>query len=257
VTRDLKRPPEQTWTAESYAGNAPFVPTLGATILEWLDARPGERILDLGCGDGALTVAISQAGATVLGVDTSEALLAAAKERGLDVRRMDGETLTFTEAFDAVFSNAALHWMTQAREVALGIARALVPGGRFVAEFGGHGNIAAIGTALRAVARAHDLDPLVAGTWFNPTAEEYQNLLERCGFAVERIELVPRPTPLPTGIRGWVTTFCRPLFTVTPTEAHDELLTELEDLLGPALCNQSGEWTADYVRLRVRAHRVA
>ena len=167
---------EQTWTAGGYAENAAFVPALGAEILAWLDPHPGERILDLGCGDGALTVKLVEAGATVVGVDTSAEMLAAARQKSLDVQPMDGQALTFAGEFDAVFSNAALHWMTRPRDVVAGVARALKPGGRFVAEFGGHGNVAAIVTALRAVTKARGLDPLLAGGWFYPTPDEYRAL---------------------------------------------------------------------------------
>src|ERR1700754_3940218 len=143
---------KQVWGAEKYDRNARFVSDLGSEVLNWLAPKPGERILDLGCGDGALTEKLVQAGASVLGADNSETLLGAARARGLDVRFIDGEKLAFEAEFDAVFSNAALHWMTRAEDVVKGVARALKQGGRFVAEFGGHGNIAAIVTALRATA---------------------------------------------------------------------------------------------------------
>ena len=138
----------QSWSAEGYATNAGFVPVLGRAVLDLMDPKPGERILDLGCGDGTLTAQIAERGAAVVGVDASPDLLAAAKARGLDARLMDGQRLAFEAEFDAVFSNAALHWMLDQDAVADGVRRALKPGGRFVAECGGHGNIAAIATAL-------------------------------------------------------------------------------------------------------------
>jgi trans-aconitate methyltransferase len=242
-----------TWSADSYDKNARFVSDLGAEILAWLAPKPGERILDLGCGDGALTGKLIEAGARVVGVDTSRSLLASAEARGIDARFMDGEKLAFDREFDAVFSNAALHWMIRAADVVVGVARALTPGGRFVAEFGGHGNIAAIVTALRAVAKTRGLDPALSAGWFYPTPEEYRALLEGHGFAVERIVLAPRPTPLPTGMRGWLTTFRRPYFEAMPATEREVVLSELEALLAPALRDQAGNWTADYVRLRVRA----
>jgi trans-aconitate methyltransferase len=243
----------QSWDAASYDRNARFVSDLGAEILAWLAPKPGERILDLGCGDGALTLKLVEAGADVIGVDTSDALLAGARGRGIDARIMDGQALRFEREFDAVFSNAALHWMPRAEDVVRGIARALRPGGRFVAEFGGHGNIAAIVTALRAVALKRGLDSALAAGWYYPTPDEYRALLERNGFAVERIVLAPRPTPLPTGLRGWLLTFRKPYFDAMAQRERDEVLAELEDLLAPALRDRSGNWTADYVRLRVRA----
>src|SRR4051812_24270218 len=126
-----------TWAPDAYLQHAGFVPALGAGVLELLDPQPGERILDLGCGEGSLTQELVARGAVVLGVDSSDAQVAAARARGLDARVMDGEALAFEHEFDAVFSNAALHWMRRPDAVVAGVARALRPGGRFVAELGG------------------------------------------------------------------------------------------------------------------------
>ena len=188
-----------------------------------------------------------------MGVDSSEGFLLAARERGLDARFMDGHGLTFQSELDAVFSNAALHWMTQPEEVLAGIARALKPGGRFVAEFGAHGNVAAIITALRAAAFAFGGDPAPAHPWFFPTVADYARLLDRAGFECEQIELVPRPTPLPTGMEGWISTFRKPFFDQFDEDRRKAALDYVLDLLRPSLCDASGGWTADYVRLRVAA----
>src|SRR3972149_239629 len=244
-----------SWDAAAYDKHARFVSDLGAEILSWLDPKPGERILDVGCGDGALTQRLVDAGAEVVGVDTSDSLLAAARERGLDARRRAGQDLQFDAEFDAVFSNAALHWMPRAEEVVQGIAKALKRRGRFVAEFGGPGNIAAFVTALRAGAERRGLDPALAAGWFYPTPDEYGALLDRHGLAVERILLAPRPTPLPTGLRGWLLTFRKPFFEAMPEAERNEAIAELEDLGAPALRDKAGNWTADYVRLRVCAAR--
>lgn len=245
---------QQTWSADSYRTHAGFVADLAGDVLGWLEPRAGERILDLGCGDGVLTQAIAAAGADVVGVDVSDDLLAAARARGLEVRHMDGQALEFAEAFDAVFSNAALHWMTEADRVIEGVRRALVPGGRFVAEFGGHGNVAAIVTAMRATARRRGGDETLAGPWFFPTPEAYRDRLEAHGFAVSRIGLYPRPTPLGTGMKAWLSVFRKPFFAQYGA-ATDEVLDEVEDLLAPVLRDERGNWTADYVRLRVAAVR--
>lgn len=243
----------QTWSSAGYDRHARFVSDLGEAVLDWLAPKPGERILDLGCGDGALTTRLVEAGANVVGVDTSEALLAAARARGIDARLMDGQRLDFNHAFDAVFSNAALHWMPRASDVIGGVARALRPGGRFVAEFGGHGNVAAILTALRAVARRRRVDARLAGGFFYPTPDEYRALLAARGFSIPRIGLFPRPTPLPTGMRGWLETFRRPFFDQFSREEREAVLDEVEALLAPALRDGEGRWTADYMRLRVEA----
>ncbi|MFV2091693.1 MAG: trans-aconitate 2-methyltransferase, partial [Hyphomicrobiales bacterium] len=139
----------QLWDARGYRENAGFVSELGAQIMSWLAAAPGERILDLGCGDGTLAMKIAASGATVVGVDDSASMLEAATAAGLETRQCSGENLDFDTEFDAVFSNAALHWMTGAQAVSNGVFRALRPGGRFVAEMGGFGNVATIATALR------------------------------------------------------------------------------------------------------------
>lgn len=243
----------QVWQAESYDKNARFVSDLSGEVLAWLAAQPGERILDLGCGDGAITARLRDAGVDVVGCDVSDSLLAAAKARGLDVRHADGHALPFAAEFDAVFSNAALHWMTKPEKVVAGVRRALKPGGRFVAEFGGHGNVAAIVTAMRAAALVFGGDQALAGPWFYPTPAEYTALLVHAGFHVDRIGLFPRPTPLPTGLEGWLQTF-RGVFFDQFGERRAEVLAWVADLLRPSLCDQSGRWTADYVRLRVEAH---
>ncbi len=243
----------QTWSAEGYARNARFVADLGQPVLELLAPQPGERILDLGCGDGALTVKLVAAGATVVGADASAELVSAARALGLDARIADGQALAFDAEFDAVFSNAALHWMRQPDAVIAGVRRALKPGGRFVGEFGGHGNVAAIVTALVAALNARGLDGAARMPWFFPTPAEYAAKLEAQGFRVDSIGLVPRPTPLPTGMRGWLDTFANPLLDGIDTAARGSILDEVQALLAPSLRDQSGNWSADYVRLRFAA----
>jgi trans-aconitate methyltransferase len=244
---------QQSWSAAGYDKNARFVSDLGAEIFAWLNPRPGERILDLGCGDGALTQKIAEAGAAVIGVDTSADFLSTARRRGLDVRPMDGQALAFNAEFDAVFSNAALHWMTSPEAVLAGVARALRPGGRFAAEFGGHGNVAAIITAMRSAALAFGGNPGLAHPWFFPTPAEYEALARRAGFHCKRVELYARPTPLPTGIEGWLMTFRKPFFEQFGGEMRQAVLNHIIELLRPSLCDSTGTWTADYVRLRVSA----
>lgn len=251
---DLVQAGGQTWSSSAYATHAGFVSELGGEILKWLDPRPGERILDLGCGDGELAKALSDAGVDVVGVDSSPEMLEAARAKGVNVRLADGHDLAsqFEHEFDAIFSNAALHWMTRPREVIDGVRHALKPGGRFVAEFGGFGNVAAIVTSMMAVARSRDGDASLAAPWFFPTPEHYSGYLEDAGFTVERIALIPRPTPLPTGMAGWLMTFRKPFFDqFAPDSAA--AVDEAVDLLRPSLCHGEGTWVADYVRLRVEA----
>jgi SAM-dependent methyltransferase len=244
------------WCADRYGANARFVADLASPVVALLAPQPGERILDLGCGDGALTQAILAAGAQVVAVDGSADMVRAARARGLDARVMDGQRLEFAGGFDAVFSNAALHWMPEAAAVAAGVRRALKPGGRFVGEMGGHGNVAAIATALRASLRARGIAPGHAFGWFFPTAAQYGALLQAHGFEVREVALIPRPTFLPTGIAGWLATFAAPFLAVVPEAEHPAILREVEALLAPALRSTGGDWIADYVRLRFFATAV-
>lgn len=244
----------QQWDAGQYARNGRFVADLGTPVLELLAPQPGERILDIGCGDGALTAKIAAAGAAVVGLDSSAELIAAARQAGIDAHRGDAQQLDYNAEFDAVFSNAALHWMREPDAVAAGVRRALKPGGRFVAEFGGHGNVAAIVTALLAVCRAHGIDGNARLPWYFPSVDEYTELLQRHGFAVQNIVLQPRPTLLPTGMRGWMETFAKAF--LEGVEDSAALLDEVCELLAPSLRDGLGRWYGDYVRLRFAAQRV-
>ncbi|MEM1049162.1 MAG: class I SAM-dependent methyltransferase [Pseudomonadota bacterium] len=244
----------QTWKAQSYDDNVRFVSVYGEAVLDWLGARPGERILDLGCGDGALTAQLAESGATLVGVDGAPDFVRAARERGIDARLHDGHDLPFEDEFDAVFSNAALHWMTDPQAVLGGVTRALKPGGRFVGEFGGHGNVAAIVTAMRAVCRRYDGDPALGFPWYFPTPDAYSALLQEAGFVVDRISHFARPTPLPTGIHGWLGVFCQPFFDQFG-DRRDAVIDDVVDALETSLKLPDGTWIADYVRLRFAAHR--
>jgi SAM-dependent methyltransferase len=245
----------QEWSSSDYRRHASFVPALGASILSQLAPRAGERVLDLGCGDGVLTQQIAASGATVVGVDASPDMVAAARALGLDARLVDARALPFECEFDAVFSNAALHWIPEADAVLAGVARALRPNGRFVAEFGGHTNVAAIAVAIRAVFGRHGI--AFTSPWYYPTPDEYAARLVAHGFLVKEIRLFPRPTPLPTGMKGWLRTFRVSQFSGLPAELAADVEREIVDLLRPSLCDSTGHWTADYVRLQVIAERPA
>lgn len=244
---------KQHWSAERYAETAHFVPALGAPVLELLAPRAGERILDLGCGDGVLTQKIAAAGASVVAVDAGPDMIAAARARGIDARVMDGQRLSFAGEFDAVFSNAALHWMRDQEAVLAGVRRALEPGGRFVAEMGGHNNTAAVIVALSAVLARRGLDARRLSPWYFPSADAYRAKLEAAGFAIEEIAIVPRPTTLPTGIEPWLDTFAEDFFHPLPKADRLQARGEVAELLRPVLRDETGTWIADYVRLRFRA----
>jgi trans-aconitate methyltransferase len=243
---------KQSWNTDAYAANGRFVATLASGVVDLLAPRKGERILDVGCGDGALTETIGATGAIVKGVDSSPTMLEAARKRGLDVAQHSADALPYHHEFDAVFSNAALHWLSADRHPALlsAIHRAIRPGGRFVAEMGGQGNIAAIRTALSAVLEPYGIDTEEAAASFYPAPTVYQNLLESAGFLVDSIQLIPRPTPLPAGMTEWLETFRNGVLDRLSPEDRAQALSKTVHLLEPILRDGNGNWVADYVRLR-------
>lgn len=243
----------QTWDPERYARNAGFVAELGAPVLDLLAPRAGERILDLGCGDGVLSEKLVAAGARVIGVDASPDQVAAAVTRGLDARRVEGQELDFEAEFEAVFSNAALHWMHPPEAVIAGVWRALRPGGRFVGEMGGAGNVETITRVLLRTLERRGIDGRALFPWYFPTPGEYRRKLEEAGFEVTDIELFERPTALPGDIDGWLETFAESFVAAVPGATRAAFVAEVRDALAPRLRDADGRWTADYVRLRFRA----
>jgi SAM-dependent methyltransferase len=241
------------WDPDRYARTAGFVAALGLPVVELLAPQPGERILDLGCGDGVLTEKLASLGCQVVGVDSSPAQVAAARARGLDARVVDAQRLPFVAEFDAVFSNAALHWMRQPEAVLAGVWRALEPGGRFVGEMGGAGNIALVLEALAAVLARRGLAFEPINPWYFPDEDEYRGKLEQAGFVVTSIERFPRPTPLPGDVGDWLETFAGSFLGIFPDGERAQVIDEVRELLRPRQLNGDGVWVLDYVRLRFAA----
>jgi len=248
----------KSWDATTYDAAHAYVFTLAADMIDFLAPAPGERILDVGCGTAHLTAKIANAGATVIGVDSSPDMVARAKATypHLDLRVADVTALQIDgPPFDAVFSNAVLHWVKQADAAAASMFRALRPGGRLALEMGGAGNIAAISAAiskgLAAVAAPpfESLDP-----WYFPTIAQYAAVLERAGFEVTFARLFDRPTPVEGGIRSWVEMFGSTFFRVVPDDRREQFLAALESAAPPDLFRE-GACYADYRRLRVNARR--
>lgn len=246
--------PSSTWNSDDYTTTGAFVAQHGAAVFELLAPKAGERILDVGCGDGALTLDIAESGADVLGFDASEELLATAAERGLNTQLGDAANMNFDSEFDAVFSNAALHWVLDAQGAVEGMYRALKPGGRLAVEFGGFGNIAAIRTALTAVLLRHGYEDL-PNDHYNPTAKTYTALLESVGFKEVDAAIIPRQTFLEAGMEAWLHTFRNGLLDrLGIVEEQKKLIfAETAELLKPALFDPGTGWWADYVRIRVTA----
>jgi trans-aconitate methyltransferase len=243
------------WDAARYQDQHSFVWRYGANLMESLNPQPGERILDVGCGTGQLTAEIARSGAKVTGLDNSAEMLAEACKNYPDIAYVLGDAASFhfPESFDAVFSNAALHWVKDAEGAVKSIAQALHPGGRFVAEFGGKGNNASVRAALRAVfgTGADERSP-----WYYPSVGEYAPILERHGLEVREARLFDRPTPLDgeDGMANWLRMFTGSYWRQLPPDRVDDIVRQLVDHLRPTLYH-AGIWTVDYRRLRVQCVR--
>lgn len=246
----------QLWNADMYARDARFVSELATPVVELLKPKPGERILDLGCGDGKLTRQLLDFGCNVVGVDSSPDMIKAAVDLGLDARLVDGEELNFEDEFDAVFSNAALHWMVGFDDVIAGVYRALKPGGRFVGEFGGHGNIATVISGLRLALDKRQLTFDEMNPWYFPTSEEYRARLEAHLLKVHLCQLIPRPTPLSTDLESWLKMFASKFLSAIPTHEQESFLNEVSQHCETDLLDSTGRWNLDYVRLRFYATKL-
>jgi trans-aconitate methyltransferase len=259
--RELKHMAQQTkWNASLYDDKHSFVWKMATGLLDLLAAQPGERILDIGCGTGHLTAQIAEAGALVTGIDRSPEMVRQAEEKypALRFQVMDAREITLGESFDAVFSNATLHWITEPELVIAGIAHSLRPGGRFVAEFGGEGNTTQfLAAAARAWSRL-EFPGAMPHPWFYPNIAEYAGLLEHHGLDVTYATLFDRPTPLEDGERGlrnWMEMFVGALMETLSNSQREQFKTAVEHEARPALFRDS-QWVMDYRRLRILARRI-
>ncbi|MZI95333.1 methyltransferase domain-containing protein [Vibrio sp. CAIM 722] len=247
----------QVWNSSKYAKDAEFVSRLGLPVVDLLAPQRGEHILDLGCGDGTLAQHLVEYGCHIVGVDASDSMIDAAKSKGIEAYVKSGEELNYQQEFDAVFSNAALHWMTNSDAVIAGVAQSLKTGGRFVAEMGGYGNIAAIREAIETVFNNHPEYGSYQSPWYFPSPQQYEKQLLSHGFKVEYIELIPRPTPVQSGIIEWLKIFAaHAIGHLTPTQ-QQVFFGEVESLVKTKLYSEQEGWVADYVRLRFKAIKTA
>lgn len=247
---------KQSWSASEYSQHASFVSSMAGGVLTLLNPQQGETILDLGCGDGELGAYIQSKGCSVIGIDASASMVASAKDRGLVAWEIDGHNLEFNNEFDAVFSNAALHWLLQPEKVIGGVHRALKNKGRFVAEMGGAGNIAILLSAMEEVFSANPNFGAFKNPWYFPSVKAYQSLLEKAGFSVESIELIPRPTPLSSGLDKWLDIFADSIISQLTGEQKARFFHEVKAKLKSDLYSEQKGWVADYVRLRFKATKL-
>ena len=250
------------WDSGFYDGAFGVITRFGSGVFELLAPKRGERVLDLGCGTGHLTARIAEAGAEAVGVDAAADMIARARELYPTVRFevARGEDFALAAPVDAVFSNAALHWMRPPDAVAGRVLRALKPGGRFVAEMGARGNVATIVEAIyRALEEEGIAREQVRNPWYFPSPGEYASLLERAGFEVRFMLLFERPTPLddcPNGAADWVRMFGDDFLAPVPSDRRERVMERVNELTQPVLC-RGGRWIADYWRLRFAARKPA
>lgn len=253
--------PDHAWDTSLYESKHGFVWQYGESLLELLSPQPGERILDLGCGTGQLTEKIAIAGADIVGIDSAPAMIEKAKQNypQLQFSVADARNFQFSKPFDAVFSNAVMHWILEPEAVIRCIYKALKPGGRFVTEFGGKGNVKAIATSLIQVLK--DLgysSPQTANPWYFPSISEYTTQIERAGLEVNYAVLFDRPTPLEggdAGIINWLQMFASRFLVELSEEQKTQVLERVEQQLKPTLYRDE-KWWADYRRIRVVAVKI-
>ncbi|MEH1864814.1 MAG: class I SAM-dependent methyltransferase [Nostoc sp.] len=248
---------DNNWNTDLYEDKHAFVWQYGDNLLKVLNPKPGESILDLGCGTGQLTEKIAQAGAEVTGIDRASSMIETARQNYPHLRFdvADARDFQVLKPLDAVFSNAVLHWIKEADAAIASIHQALKPGGRFVAEFGGKGNVQAIVTALYSALEAIAISPQALNPWYFPSIGEYATLLEQQGFDVTYATLFARPTPLTEGEAGmanWLEMFADAFLAGLSADQKIQIIRTVEEYLLPTLY-QEGNWTADYWRIRIVA----
>jgi trans-aconitate methyltransferase len=248
------------WNASLYENKHSFVWQYGEDLLEILSPQKSDRILDLGCGTGQLTHRIANTGAVAIGIDRSPEMIAQAQQNYPNVQFevADATNFTFSEPFDAVFSNAVLHWVKPPEAAINCIWQVLKPGGRFIAEFGGKGNVKTIVDAIASTLKEHnESGQLATKVWYFPSVGEYATLLEKQGFETNNAMLFDRPTPLEgeEGMRNWIEMFASEIFSEISSDKKAEILHEVEEKLRPKLY-QKDTWFADYRRIRIVAKKI-
>lgn len=241
---------DTVWDPRQYNNVADFVPKLGEPLIELLAPKASDRILDVGCGDGSLSEKLKPLCKELIGIDASEQMIEAAKIKGINAFVRDAHQLSYAQEFDAVFSNAALHWMKEPQKVMQNIHKALKPKGAFVAEFGGYGNADAIVKSLSKELKQEQI--VFQNPWYFPTAEAYGSLLSEAGFDVTYIELFERFTPLNGHIQDWISAFGQSFFKDATRLQKQMILDKVTNTVKDTLL-VGDVWHVDYVRLRLKA----
>ncbi|WP_457746952.1 class I SAM-dependent methyltransferase [Sulfurimonas sp.] len=244
------------WNANKYNKGVDFVSKLALPVVKLLNPKKGEDILDLGCGDGSLAIEIKKYGAKVIGIDLSADMISKSREKGLEAYVMSLTDLELSKKFDAVFSNAVLHWVKDATSAVEEVHKVLKPNGRFVGEFGGDGNVEILIDAIQKVFTKHPEYGEFQNPWYFPSTKEYKYILQKSGFIVKQTKLIKRPTPV-NDIKEWLDIFANGIMRNIPQEFHDNFKNEVQNILKPQLYSKKDGWVVDYVRLRFFASKVA
>jgi 2-isopropylmalate synthase len=240
------------WNAKKYNKHADFVSILATPVVELLNPKKDEKILDLGCGDGTLAINIEKLGSKVVAIDLSEDMVKKTKEKGLEAYVMSATDLSFENEFEAVFSNAVLHWVKEPKVALEKIYNSLKSEGRFIAEFGGYGNIKHLTDAMQKVFDKYPEYGEFNNPWYFPKEENYRQLLENQGFEVQYIEIIPRPTKI-DDISNWLNIFANGIVSHLSKEQQNHFNGEVREILKPIIYSEKDGWVADYVRLRLKA----
>jgi 2-isopropylmalate synthase len=243
------------WDADKYNKHANFVSNLALPVIELLAPKENETILDLGCGDGTLALEIEKFNTKVIAIDLSPSMISKTQDKGIESYVMNVNDMPFENQFDAVFSNAVLHWVTEPQKAIKKISTTLKTNGRFIAEFGGDGNIRYLTDAMKNVFQDHPEYGEYHNPWYFPSDIEYKKILEENGFKVEYIEIIPRPTKI-DDIGNWIDIFANGIISKLSVKQQNDFKCEIRKILEPKIYNQKDGWVADYVRLRLKAIKI-
>ena len=245
----------QKWDPKSYAKDAAFVSIYGEELITLLAPIPGDKVMDLGCGDGFLTEKMAEMGCVVTGVDASAAQVGATEERGIKAVVGNGESLGLLDVFDGVISNAALHWMRLPEKVIANVWLNLKPGGVFVGEMGAKGNVSSVVETLSSLLERRGHNSELYNPWYFPTEEEYSELLAAQGFNINTTSTFSRPTKIKGDLVSWLRIFAQSFVAPIEEEERDFFYKEAETALRPYLYSEKNGWIVDYVRLRFKVYR--